>query len=737
MKIDKLVIGDFGKLSDVSISLDPKVTVITGKNEAGKSSIASFIKYMLYGFSSSRSTSPLENDKKKYMPWENESCSGELHFTSHDGKSYRAARKTSAKTQVGVFDSDGQPTDITHVGEHFLGVDEGCFKKTAFIGESKVSFSDSGELDEAIRNMVYSADEEIDSTKAIKKLDTLRRYYLGKTGKSGEIYNLEKEISELEEQRDKWQNGHKELMSAEFNLGELSKKIAYNNSQKEKLEKEQLNLRAVEAKKRLDDAQRLKDEALKSREECEKLLESLRNGSFVADEAFAQVFEQILREISQESKNIKDLSDSVEQAKESMENIYADEAQRSISKSLEESGEDCDKVLSRVQSLTKKAKSFLVLAIIFTLLVLTLPIGIFFFIKRLGINKQITELCRRFGCDDAGTLESRLSGIASYRSIEKNAKDMLKNAAERHVKAEQSLGDKLAMLKDYSVKCGFDAGQSTDELLDNASHYLTYLKEQHRKLSQLKAKCSNDYTAYKTLAESMDMQALSSLASQIDESIPVRDESVIKRELAFYTQANDALTVKERELEKTAAVLAGTLPKPGEIQSRIISLSGTRDSMVEKHKGLEMAIEALEKAAESMKKEAAPLIAGQSGELFSQITDGKYTALFTDSEMNLSFLQKNEAQTREAGYLSTGTLDAAYISLRIALCKFLYKENPVLVFDDAFGHMDDERLENTLDFIHKLSDEFQIVILSCHSREKSYFEGKAKIINFEIGKGND
>ena len=100
--------------------------------------------------------------------------------------------------------------------------------------------------------------------------------------------------------------------------------------------------------------------------------------------------------------------------------------------------------------------------------------------------------------------------------------------------------------------------------------------------------------------------------------------------------------------------------------------------------------------------------------------------------MKLSFLESDTAEVRDAGFLSAGTLDAAYISLRIALCRFLYKENPTLIFDDAFANMDDERLRNALDFLVELSEDFQIVILSCHDREKNYLTGRAKIINFAI-----
>ena len=133
-----------------------------------------------------------------------------------------------------------------------------------------------------------------------------------------------------------------------------------------------------------------------------------------------------------------------------------------------------------------------------------------------------------------------------------------------------------------------------------------------------------------------------------------------------------------------------------------------------------------------MRSEASPKIAAETSELFSEITGGKYRALYADSEMKLTFLESGEAEVRDAGYLSCGTLDAAYISLRIALCEFLYKEHPTLVFDDAFANMDEERLKNTLDFLVRLSEDFQIVILSCHTREKEYLKDKAKIIDFEV-----
>ena len=50
MIIEKIVIKSFGVITDLTLDFSEKVNVIEGGNEAGKSTIAAFIRYMLYGF---------------------------------------------------------------------------------------------------------------------------------------------------------------------------------------------------------------------------------------------------------------------------------------------------------------------------------------------------------------------------------------------------------------------------------------------------------------------------------------------------------------------------------------------------------------------------------------------------------------------------------------------------------------------------------------------------------------
>ena len=135
------------------------------------------------------------------------------------------------------------------------------------------------------------------------------------------------------------------------------------------------------------------------------------------------------------------------------------------------------------------------------------------------------------------------------------------------------------------------------------------------------------------------------------------------------------------------------------------------------HAALNMAIGAIESAHEEMRGNVSPLLTRGASELFEKMTAGKYTGLYVDNDLGLSFLEKGTAEYRNAAYLSAGALDAAYLALRLTLAEYLYKEPPVFVFDDAFVRLDDERFESVCSILATLAEKYQVIVLSCQTRE--------------------
>lgn len=60
VRIERIEIGAFGCLSGVVIEPSDGINLIEADNESGKSTLAAFIKFILYGFSSTRSQSIAE-----------------------------------------------------------------------------------------------------------------------------------------------------------------------------------------------------------------------------------------------------------------------------------------------------------------------------------------------------------------------------------------------------------------------------------------------------------------------------------------------------------------------------------------------------------------------------------------------------------------------------------------------------------------------------------------------------
>ena len=69
MIIGELDCRDFGCLHEKKIALSPGINLITGGNEAGKSTAVSFLRCMLYGMRRSRGRNAAGDDYHRLIPW--------------------------------------------------------------------------------------------------------------------------------------------------------------------------------------------------------------------------------------------------------------------------------------------------------------------------------------------------------------------------------------------------------------------------------------------------------------------------------------------------------------------------------------------------------------------------------------------------------------------------------------------------------------------------------------------
>ncbi|MEF9954147.1 MAG: AAA family ATPase [Clostridium sp.] len=213
MRFLDLHINGFGKFHDTSVSFEDGINIIYGKNEAGKSTIHTFIRGMLFGIERQRGRAAKNDLYNKYEPWENSGTyEGRLRLES-EGSIYRIERsfQKNRKEFTIVNETTGREEEPTKafMDELVCGLSETAYNNTISISQLKSATEDGmiSELKNYIANMNTSGNMALNITKATaylknqrKQLETQLMPEAARTYTSllSEIRNIDKEISSPE-----------------------------------------------------------------------------------------------------------------------------------------------------------------------------------------------------------------------------------------------------------------------------------------------------------------------------------------------------------------------------------------------------------------------------------------------------------------------------------------------------------------------------------------------------------
>ena len=92
MRFIELQIKGFGKFHDQVISFQDGLNVVYGKNEAGKSTIHTFIRGMLFGIQRQRGRASKNDLYTRFEPWENSGTYEGALRLEQGGNIYRIER---------------------------------------------------------------------------------------------------------------------------------------------------------------------------------------------------------------------------------------------------------------------------------------------------------------------------------------------------------------------------------------------------------------------------------------------------------------------------------------------------------------------------------------------------------------------------------------------------------------------------------------------------------------------
>ncbi len=245
MKIRELNLIGFGKFINKRILLRDGINIIYGENEAGKSTLHSFIDGMFYGFLKPYVTRTIYLDThEKYRPWSGSKYAGTIKF-SYDGSDYTIERdftKGNESTTV-LIDSTGEDIvnnidtgnkgKVYQPGYHFFGFSDAVFSNTISIKQlgSRTDENLASELRDRLTNTSSSLDDNLSVEKAVEDLNKSLKD-IGSTRAPTSYYGrVVAELDSLQIERDRilsYKDEYNEILEKSKDLDEKLKNAEKN-----------------------------------------------------------------------------------------------------------------------------------------------------------------------------------------------------------------------------------------------------------------------------------------------------------------------------------------------------------------------------------------------------------------------------------------------------------------------------------------------------------------------------
>jgi len=243
MKLLKCHIDNFGGLQNYDYDFDEGLNILLHDNGWGKTTLAAFLKAMLYGLDKKKTKSIVESERKRYLPWQGGTYGGSLDFEA-GGKTYRIERtfgETPRSDKVNIVDLDTNrkaKLNSENLGEELFHLDSNAFQRSVFINQNGLTMdhSSASSIHTRLNALVSQTndlevfDEAIDNlTKQIKVYE--------KTGNRGKLGDIAKKIEEKENLQEKLESDISKQDSARERIREIDRLL--NSLEKEMEEKKQ------------------------------------------------------------------------------------------------------------------------------------------------------------------------------------------------------------------------------------------------------------------------------------------------------------------------------------------------------------------------------------------------------------------------------------------------------------------------------------------------------------------
>jgi len=768
MKINKIHVIAFGGIKNFSLDFSDGFNCIYGENENGKTTILSFIKMMFYG-NERAGTQISKNMRKKYTPWDGSPMSGIIEF-ENNGRNYRLEREfrnSNSTDKVSLTDlSLGEKQTVSgDIGEKLFGLTAAAFDRSIFIGQFGFPDSDASaesELNARLSNIVSTGEEKLSFDQVNTKLEKARYAIISKSGRSGEYDKTLQSATELKQKldaavaaREKYLAGKEKLTSHRHETAFFIKRAEIL---KDKISKEQ-DIRNSEKLRELLDAKE------KLQEIRNKI--TLKDGSIVDENTVrsikfcvskAETAKQRLDAKLSEADIISRQIEAMLNAPKIAETENPEDVKRDIAK-LEETVNSVklkkDDSIKRLAALNKikvdgnnfKKKynplllsggiSVLIIGIISIFLLNSIigitcsSLGLILMIlafaikptdkKRIALNAEeiqaLQSAVETYNChieelnvrilNKKARLEAINLALNSNSSIIDSCRLQLAKCQEEIVSLTANLEKEKTWLNAKLEKFDIGNTENIDEVIEN----LTANTQKQRELKQHINFLLKDLNGISYEEAEIKLKEIENSDIGL-----TTDFTAVKEEYDnLITQISE-----RKSYEATVAAeiknIISSVENADVIEKELQSKIKLMESQKEFCECADIAMKVLADSFAELRQNFGSELEKNSAEIFAKLTNNKYDRMTISKSFGINVEESGMPLSRESDYLSSGTVDQAYLSLRLAISKLISKDSPLPLFlDDALAQYDDQRAKTAIDFLNEYAKDGQIIMFTCHN----------------------
>lgn len=680
MLFTKLKLNYFGQFKDREIELKPGINLIYGDNEAGKTTIHTFIKGMLFGIERlrGRGAASKEDTYTRYLPWDYPGAySGSMDIRI-DHKDYRLFRSFHANDKYfTVLDIEtGREVRLKEglISELIPGFTESIFKNT--ISMEQLKAQTDAELATQVRNYIanlsITKSKEVDVAKAVSSLTNLKKQ-LEATQNMAQITALQTAIEE----------GQRKEERVDHLTLQLKKLL---------LEEQRITEQMKSAAGCLD------DETVHRMEQLPAMIEKFR--SYMEYRKQENILEAQINELRAKIPRWEKEQAASSQRKQEINEM------NQLLVSLSQQQKEESELQKEIARLTDTARKYGLICILpMSILALFLAVttrfhsigglilsvimlaGLILSLFLYGNRRSKKRSLEQRNSILKGIIEETHNKIdyllqkneaGSLEELERRQEEAMKHIyALEHIKEQkQEIAKRLSELEDHK-----------DAVYETIMKYMQNFIPEEELTEQTMQKMINVIADKKKEAS----DRISELGRQ-QEDCKLNIERV-RWELATLEGNEDELIRNKESFDESEQIR-----KANEIELKAVKL----------------ALQSIEELSVDIHDSFGRQMSETVSEVIREVTQQKYTNLKVDEKLDVKV--NWNGNYRLLNRLSAGTIDQIYFALRMAVADLLLgKDEMPLLLDDSFALYDEVRTKQALKM---LSDRKQVILFSCHKREQ-------------------